>query len=150
MVETFRKNQFWPAYCLWPPKSMKLSSCPLSRNWTSFSCASCAIVTCSCLTRVSSWCTWARSRSCSRRQCASSRACKAMCSSRVWERKVANNLDKSLIQCCLQLPYQNAISTRKSFYFSQNFEYASLWSFGTGKGDTCSLKSPSDNHDNIY
>lgn len=30
-------------------------------------------------------------------------------------------------------PYQNAISTRKLIYFSQNFEYASLWSFGMGK-----------------
>lgn len=105
------ENRSWPAYCLLLPRSMTLSSSPLSRNWISFSCKSCAILTCCLLTRISSRCTWALRRACSWRQF--SRAYRVTCILFSWKVNAPSKLDKLMIQICPWLPFQNVFPTGK-------------------------------------
>lgn len=111
IIETALKNRFWPAYCLLPPRSMTLWSSPLSRNWISFSCKSCVILTCCRLTRVSSRCTWALRRTCSWRQF--SRAYRVTCILFSWKVNAPSKLNKLMIQIYPCLPFQNIFPTGK-------------------------------------
>lgn len=148
-LKHLRKSRFWPAYCLLPPRSMKLFSDPLSRNWTSFSCKSCAIMVCCCLTRVSSWCTWALSLTCSRKQLSLSRAWKAMCISWSWNRNVANNLDNPWCSVVSHSYLRMLFQPGSHFIYPITLNKLLLCFLGLIDGDTSSLISPSDNLSSI-